>query len=176
MFDWFYIVKLLSDKLSQLRRELYREATDQLHKEVLQGTRWLLLKRPENLDNERNEFQRLHEALELNQSLVTAYYLKKELEWLWEEKTKRATNRFLDDWITRADASGIRALKTFARTLARYRTGILAWYDHPISTRPLEGTNNKLKTLKRQAYGFRDQQYFTLNVVAIHLSRSKIFG
>ena len=46
-------------------------------------------------------------------------------------------------------------LQTFAKTLANYRRGILAWYDHPIST-VREGTNNKIKTLKRQAYGFRD--------------------
>lgn len=176
VFDWFHIVKLLNDKLSQLRRELYREATDRLQKDVLKGTRWLLLKRPENLNDERNESQRLHDALKLNESLATAYYLKEELQWLWQEKTKRAANRFLNDWIARAEASGIRVLKTFARTLARYRTGILAWYDHPISTGPLEGTNNKIKTLKRQAYGFRDQQYFKLKIMAIHLSRFELIG
>ena len=50
VFDRFHVMKLFNDKLSNLRRELYREATDGLHKEVLKGTRWLLLKRPENLD------------------------------------------------------------------------------------------------------------------------------
>jgi transposase len=72
VFDWFHVVKLLNDKLSELRRELYREATDQLHKRVLKGTRWLLLKRPEHLDDDRGERRRLEEALKLNQSLATA--------------------------------------------------------------------------------------------------------
>ncbi len=176
VFDWFHIVKLLNDKLSQLRRDLYREATDQLQREVLKGTRWLLLKRSENLDEDRNEPERLRAALKLNESLAMAYYLKEDLRLLWEEPTKQAASRFLDDWIGMAEATGIRVLKSFARTLARYRRGILAWYDHPISTGPLEGTNNKIKTLKRQAYGFRDQEYFKLKIMAIHHSRFELIG
>jgi transposase len=176
VFDWFHIVKLLNEKLSQLRRQLYREAVDQLHKDVLKGTRWLLLKRLENLDESRNEHQRLREALKLNESLAIAYYLKEELRLLWEEPSKLQAELFLNDWIARAEASGIRVLKTFARTLAQYRTGILNWYDHPISTGPLEGTNNKITTLKRQAYGFRDQEYFKLKIMAIHHSRFELIG
>lgn len=176
VFDWFHIVKLLNDKLSDLRRQLYREATDQLHKDVLKGTRWLLLKRPEHLDETRKESQRLQEALKLNESLATAYYLKEDLRLLWEEPNKAAARRFLDDWIRQAEASGIRVLKTFARTLAAYRSGILAWYDYPISTGPLEGTNNKIKTLKRTAYGFRDQEYFRLKILALHHSRYEMVG
>jgi transposase len=63
-------------------------------------------------------------------------------------------------------------LKTFARTLAAYRSGILAWYDYPISTGPLEGTNNKIKVLKRVAYGYRDQEYFQLKILALHAHAS----
>ena len=176
VFDWFHIVKLLNDKLSQLRRDLYREATDQLQRKVLKGIRWLLLKRSENLDEDRNELERLRAALKLNESLAAAYYLKEDLRLLWEEPTQQAASRFLDDWIRMAEATGIRVLKSFARTLARYRRGILAWYDYPISTGPLEGTNNKIKTLKRQAYGFRDQEYFKLKIMAIHHSRFELIG
>src|SRR5690606_9702250 len=99
VFDWFHIVKLLNDKLSQLRRELHREATDKLHKQVLKGTRWLLLKRPEHLDATRREQRRLQEALQLNSSLATAYYLKEDLRQLWEQPTKVAAGRFLDSWL-----------------------------------------------------------------------------
>ena len=126
VLDWFHIVKLLNDKLSQLRRELYREATDQLQRDVLKGTRWLLLKRSENLDEDRNEPERLRAALKLNESLATAYYLKEDLRLLWEEPTKQAAICFLDEWIRMAESTGIRVLKTFARTLAHYRKGLLA--------------------------------------------------
>ncbi len=176
VFDWFHIVKLLNDKLSQLRRDLHREATDQLHKQVLKGTRWLLLKRPEHLDQTKREHRRLQEALKLNASLATAYYLKEDLRQLWEQPTKVAATRFLDAWLRDAMDSGIRVLQTFAKTLAGYRTGLLAWYDHPISTGPLEGTNNKIKTMKRQAYGYRDQEYFALKILSLHHSRWKLIG
>jgi transposase len=77
VFDHFHVIKLFNDKLSQLRRDLHREATAKLQKNVLKGTRWLLLKNPENLDDRLDERQRLLDALSLNQSLATAYYLKK---------------------------------------------------------------------------------------------------
>ena len=76
VFDHFHIIKLYNDGLSELRRKLYHEAKTLLEKQVIKGTRWLLLKNPENLNENRNEPQRLQEALRLNQPLATAYYMK----------------------------------------------------------------------------------------------------
>lgn len=176
VFDRFHLMKLFNQKLSDLRRDLYREATDHLQKKVLKGTRWLLLKNQENLDEDRSERRRLEEALHLNRSLACAYYLKEDLRRLWERPDKASAAAFLKDWIRRAWASGIRLVEQFANTLAAYRTGILAWYDHPISTGPLEGTNNKIKTMKRQAYGFRDHEFFKLKILAIHESKYALVG
>ena len=176
VFDRFHIVKLMNEKLSVLRRQLYREAEDILAKSVLKGTRWLLLKNPENLNDDRNEHQRLRDALKLNEPLATAYYLKEDLRQIWEQPGKRAAGKFLKDWCARARASGIRVLKTMANTLEGHRAGILNWYNYRISTGPLEGTNNKIKTLKRQAYGFRDQEYFKLKLYALHLAKFELIG
>lgn len=174
--DRFHVVKLLNEKLSDLRRELFREATDKLHKDVLKGTRWLLLKNPENLDPQRNERQRLDDALALNHSLATAYYLKDDLRQLWEQRSKPAADRFQTNWCARAVSSGIRVLQQFAHTLLANRRGLLAWYDHPISTGPLEGINNKIKLLQRQAFGYRDLEHFKLRILALHLSRKTLIA
>jgi transposase len=176
VFDHFHVIKLFNEKLSDLRRALHREATDVLHKQVLKGTRWLLLKNPENLDERRDEKRRLEEALALNKSLATAYYLKEDLRQFWGQPGKRFATTFLKDWIKRAEASGIKMLQQMARTLAGHREGLLAYYDVPITSGPLEGTNNKIKTLKRQAYGFRDQEFFKLKILAIHESRYELVG
>ncbi len=176
VFDRFHVVKLLNDKLSELRRDLQREATDRLQKQVLKGTRWLLLKRSHRLDPARKERERLREALRLNEPLATAYYLKEELDLLWQQRDRRTAGRFLDGWLSRAGQSGIRMLQQMARTLARHRHGLLAWYDHPISTGPLEGINNKIKTLKRQAYGYRDPTFFRLRIYALHRTRYALVG
>ena len=176
VFDHFHIVKLFNEKLSNLRRDLYREATEKLHKDVLKGTRWLLLKNPENLDAERQESRRLHEALTLNRPLATAYYLKEDLRRVWEQPDKAAAERVLEDWIRRAESSGITLLIKFARTLAIHRSGILNYYDSPISTGPLEGTNTKIRVLQRQAYGFRDAEFFKLKIYALHETRYELVG
>jgi transposase len=176
VFDHFHVIKLFNEKLSNFRRELHREATDQMHKEVLKGTRWLLLKNPENLDPKRKERERLEEALRMNQPLATVYYLKEDLRQIWGQPDKATATRVLDDWIRRAEASCIKMLQKFARTVALYRTGILAYYDCRISTGPLEGTNNKIKTMQRQAYGFRDQEFFKLKILAIHEAKYALVG
>jgi transposase len=176
VFDRFHVVKLFNDKLSDLRRALYREATDVQHKEVLKGTRWLLLKNPENLDEEKDERGRLREALKLNEPLATAYYLKDDLRRFWEQPGKRFATTFLDGWIRRAEATGIKVLQQMAKTLAAHRSGLLAYYDVMISSGPMEGTNNKIKTMKRQAYGFRDREFFKLKILAIHETRYELVG
>jgi transposase len=176
VFDRFHVVKLFNDKLSDLRRALHREATDVLHKQVLKGTRWLLLKNPENLDTTKDEKRRLEEALALNKPLATAYYMKEDLRRFWEQSGKRSATAFLNDWIRRAGASGIRMLQQMAATLAVYRSGVLAYYDVMITSGPLEGTNNKIKTMKRQAYGFRDKAFFKLKILAIHETRYELVG
>jgi transposase len=176
VFDHFHVIKLYNEKLTALRRDLYREATDLLQKNVLKGTRWLLLKNPENLDDRRNERQRLDEALALNAPLATAYYMKDDLRLFWKQPDKSSAETFLEDWIRRASGSGIRMLKDFAKTLSLHRHGLLAWYDYPISTGPLEATNNKIKTLQRQAYGFRDREFFVLKIYALHLTKYALVG
>jgi transposase len=176
VFDRFHVMKLFNDKLSDLRRALYREAIDVLQRKVLKGIRWLLLKASENLDEERDEKKKLKEALILNQPLATAYYLKEDLRQFWEQPGKQFGTLFLDGWIKRASTSGIKVLQDMAKTMAAHRSGLLAYYDVMITTGPLEGTNNKIKTMKRQAYGFRDREFFKLKILAIHETRYELVG
>ena len=175
VFDHFHVIKLFNDKLSDLRRSLYHRAeADQ--KKVLKGARWLLLKDPENLDAAKDEKRRLEEALTLNKPLATAYCMKDDLRRFWEQPGKRFATTFLDGWIRRAGASGIKMLQQMGKTLAAHRSGLLAYYEAMITSGPMEGTNNKIKTMKRQAYGFRDREFFKLKILAIHETRYALIG
>jgi len=176
VFDHFHVLTLFNDKLSAFRRELYREASTDPERQVLKGTRWLLLKNPENLDSSRDELSRLQEALRLNEPLAIAYYLKEDLRQIWSQPNKRSARRVLNDWLARARASGIRMLVQFADTLEEHQEGILNYYHYPISTGPLEGTNNKIKTMKRQAYGFRDLEFFKLKILGLHETKHALVG
>lgn len=176
VFDHFHVIKLFNEKLAQLRRDEQKKAEAQ-DKDVLKGTRWLLLKKPRNLDDERNEVERLREALNLNQSLATAYYMKEDLGRIWRQMDKESAEFLLDDWIKQAAASGVGMLMRFAKTLTTHRDGILAFYDFGrISTGPLEGMNNKIGLMQREAYGFSDMEFFKLKIKSLHETKRAVIG
>ncbi len=176
VFDRFHMVKLFNEKFSLFRQKLQCEAEGPLQKAVLKGTRWLLLKNPENLTDERDERKRLEKALALNKPLATVYYMKEDLRQIWDQSDIASAEVFLDDWIARARVSGIRMLQKFAETLVAHRRGILNYYRCPITTAALEGTNNKIKTMQRQAYGFRDHEFFKLKIYALHETNYALVG
>jgi len=118
----------------------------------------------------------LEEALRINRPLATAYYMKEDLRRLWSQPDRASAGMFLNDWVARAQASGIRMLMKFANTLSSHRSGILAYYDFRISTGPLEGTNNKIKNLMRQSYGYRDMEFFKLNIYDLRSKRYALVG
>jgi transposase len=82
----------------------------------------------------------------------------------------------LADWLSLARASGVRLLEKLADTLETYQEGILNYYNYPISTGPLEGTNTKIKLLQRQAYGFRDHEFFKLKILGLHETKHALVG
>ena len=81
-----------------------------------------------------------------------------------------------EECMTDTEKKYYKLLKDFSKTLAAHRSGILAYYDYPISTGPLEGTNTKIRVLQRQAYGFRDTEFFKLKIYALHEMRYKLVG
>jgi transposase len=179
VLDHFHLVKWFNEKLSLLRRQLYHQATD-MQKAVLKGSRWLLLKAPENLkshkDRKKDERIRLQAALELNQPLAMAYYMKERLRLLFQctDRDRAATE--LKAWIQEASCSGIRILKDAARKLSIWKPFILNWHKHRISTGTLEAINGKIGTLQRNAYGYRDDEYLKLRIFNLHNSTYALSG
>jgi transposase len=168
VYDHFHVIKLYNEKLSKFRRKLFNETEEKDKKEILKGTRWLLLKNPENLDEEKNEPGRLAKALSLNEPLMKAYYMKEDLRRIWSQGNKEEAEKAMDNWLRMAEESGIEKLKGFASTLQEHREGILNYYGSKITTGPLEGTNTKIGVLQRRAYGFRYQEYLKLRIYALH--------
>ena len=176
VFDRFHVIKLFNEKLTAMRRRLHRQLKDSDQRTSLKDIRWLLLKRREHLDPEKSEPERLARALELNADLAAAYFLKEELSEIWEQDDYDTAEGMLLDWIKYAESLQIKELTDFAKTLRRHAMGILAYYDCEITTGPLEGLNNKIKTMKRKAYGFRDMEYFKLKILALHRTRYALVG
>jgi len=171
VFDRFHIFKQMNQTMDEIRRALYHDETFLNNRSVIKGIRWLLLKSNKNLNDEREERKQLEQALQINKPLAEAYYLKEELGQLWLQNSRGEAEKFLTSWATRAWATTIQELRKFVKTLLGHRTGILNWFDFRISTGPLEGFNNKIKVLKRKAYGYRDMEYFALKIYALHENR-----
>lgn len=178
VFDHFHVIKLFNKKLSDFRRQLFNITEQILPKRVLKGTRWLLLTAQERLRDDQKKQQRLEQALELNRPLAVAYYMKEDLRQLWNWKGDKVAARWhLTSWIEMAKDSGIGMLEKFANTLEQHYEGILAYFDFDsLSTGRLEGTNNKIRTMQRQAYGYRDMDFFKLKIMALHETKYALVG
>jgi len=113
----------------------------------------------ENLPEARIVFDHFHVIKMFNDKLI-AYHLKEDLGQLWLQNDKTEAETFLDDWISQAENSEVPMLIKFAKNFSERRKGLLAYYEYHISNGPLEGTNNKIKTMKRQTYGFRGREFF----------------
>lgn len=108
--------------------------------------------------------QQLEELLNLNELINTVMILKDQLKQLWSYQSRTWARKALDQWCALARSLNHRALNQFANMLERHRYGILNHCDYPIHTGKLEGVNNKIKVIKRKAYGFHDLRYFILKI------------
>jgi transposase len=129
----------------------------------------------DNIPRAVHVFDHFH-VIKLYNEKLSAYYMKEDLRQIWLCQDKFQARLFLEDWLARARASEIRMLQSFADTLEEHHEGILNYYDYQISTGPLEGTNNKIQLMKRQAYGFRDHQFFKLKILGLHETKYALVG
>ena len=173
VFDKFHVLKLMNERLDDLRRSLVREAEGPLKKRI-KGTRFLLLRNSENLQDDH--LPRLDEALTLNEPLLIGWYLKEELRELWNQPSRQAMETFLRDWCDKALGTAISQLAKMAKTLLTHASGILNYATHRITSARMEGINNKIKTLTKKSYGFKDEEFFLLRLLSLHHSKYKLLG
>ena len=167
VFDHFHVKKIINDKVDKLRRSLYHSKLYEKQRDVIKGIRWLLLRNGENIKTDAAKKQ-LREALEINEPLAKAYYLKEKITLVWGQLDKAAARAWLYDWIKEAIRSEVTQLIKAGMSMFKHREGILAWYDKRITTAMVEGINNKIKVMKREAYGFTEDRYFELRLLALH--------
>jgi len=167
VFDLFHVVaKFGREVIDRVRvDEANRLRHDKSARRVVKGSRWLLLRNAENVTRPQDKV-RLKELLKANKKLMTVYVLKDDLKHLWDFKYPKAAERFWKQWYSRAIRSRIEPLKRFARKLKDYLPGIISHCRFPLHTSLIEGINNKIKVIKRMAYGFRDDKYFFLKIRA----------
>lgn len=161
VFDFFHVVQAFGKVIDKVRLNEYSKASEQ-DKKVLKGSRYLLLKNTENLKDDQRS--RLEEVLALNETLSVLYVLRAQLKMVYYYSDRRKVKKTLDDWCRMATTIAHPSVQTFIRRLRFFEYGIVNHADYPIGTSRLEGANNKIKVIKRKAYGFHDSEYFALKV------------
>lgn len=167
VYDLFHVVAKYGREVVDRVRvdEANRLRSDRRARRLVKGARWLLLRNRANVVRPDDRV-RLTDLLNANRALMKVYVLKDDLKALWDYRHEHYARRFWDGWYRRAIQSRIAPLKAFARKLKAYLPGILAHCEYPLHTSLLEGINNKIKVIKRMAYGFRDDEYFFLKIRA----------
>lgn len=166
VYDLFHVVaKYGREVIDRVRvDEANRLKTDRPARRVIKTSRWLLLRNRENMPADK--LVQLDELLAANRALLTVYVLKDDLKQLWRYRSKPWAMKAWKSWKRRAMRSGLQPLRHFARCLEPYLPGILAHCHWPLGTNLVEGINNKIKVIKRIAYGYRDDAYFFLKIRA----------
>lgn len=154
ILDRFHIVAHLSKAIDKIRAQEARDLKAKGYEPVLTRTRWLLLKRPENLTIDQDI--KLADLLRYNLRSVRAYLLKEEFQLFWTYVSPGWAGRFLDHWCTKTLRSRLEPMKKVARMLRTHRELLLNWFraKGTISSGIVEGFNNKAKLTTRKAFGF----------------------
>lgn len=155
ILDRFHIMTHLSKAIDEVRAQEVKELQAKGYEAVLTKTRWLLLKRPENLTAKQDT--KLAELLQYNLRSIRAYLLKEEFQLFWSYISPYWAGQYLDKWCTKTMRSKIEPLKRVAKMLRRHRPLMLNWFRarKQFSSGIVEGFNTKAKLTTRKAYGFR---------------------
>ena len=166
ILDRFHIASMINKAIDRIRAEEVRELKKEGRQAVLTNSRWLFLKRAQNLSEDQHE--KLKELLRINLRIVRGYLLKESFQRFWTYVSVRWAGKFLDAWTGTVMRSKIEPLKQVARTFRKHRALMLNWfYADGLSAGAVEGLNNKAKVTIRKSYGFRS---FRITELALYHS------
>ena len=160
VLDRFHVMQKMSKAIDKVRAAEARQMKEDGYEPLLTGSRWLLLKRPENLSEK--QAVKLSELLQYNLKSVRSHLMKEDFQSFWTYTYPAWDGKFLDAWCTRAMRSKIDPMKKMAKTLRNKRELLLNWFraDGALSSGVVEGFNNKLKLITIKSYGFRTQEAY----------------
>jgi len=166
VLDRFHIMRHMNKAIDEVRAKETKEIKAQGKEPMLTGSRWCLLKRPENLTD--NQVDRLTDLLKCNLKTVRAYLLKEDFQRFWQYISPYWAGKFLDEWCTRTMRSRLKPMKKVAKMLRNHKPLLLNWFRArgAIALGCVEGFNNKAKVVTKRSYGFRS--YDLLKIALYH--------
>ncbi len=167
--DHFHVMKQMNDKLNAVRRRTAANL-DKEQRKIVKGTRFTLMRNAEDLTSE--EQKHLAEIFKISQDLASMHVMKEDLRSIYRTcPTELDARRRLLSWAVTASDMDIPELTDMAFCVISHLMGITAYWLGGLSTAYMEGFNNKIRALTRQAYGFRDMEYFRLKIYDLPQAR-----
>jgi transposase len=161
--DRFHVMKNLNDQVTSARREIQRDLPEE-SKQTLKGCRWLLVRNHDDLSV--SEQEKLAAMFGVSASLKRLHTLKEDFRKIFQtDLTPQEAGPKLEAWITDVEASGLSKLAKFVSTLRNRWEHILNYFHHRLTSGMVEGLNNKVKVIKRCAYGFGNFEHFALRIL-----------
>ena len=162
ILDRFHIMRKFNEAIDEIRRDEVKRFKADEQENVLERGRWLLLKRPENLDEKQTT--RLAKLLKLNLASIKGYLLREDFQQFWDFQQPDTAGKFLDNWVTRALQTDLAPMKKVARMLRGHKPLILNWFKAKgrLSSGAVEGLNLKAKLTMRKAFGFKTLEYLQI--------------
>lgn len=162
VLDRFHIMSHMNKAIDKVRTTEVKTLKAKGKDAVLTGSRWCLLKRPENCTEKQTA--KLKELVAINLKTVRAYLLKEDFQRFWDYKSVWWATKFLDDWCKRTMRSQIDPMKKVARMLRNHQDLIFNYFraKEQIALGAVEGLNNKAKVTTKKAYGFKSYEVIKL--------------
>ena len=163
--DRFHVMKNFQECLTKARRELQRQLPEEERKE-LKGSRWLILKNPENLTaEETQELTAMKKRFPLFAQLADQ---REALRAIFDDRKINSPvegRKRLEAWRERVQGLGIKALETFCKTLGNWMDKIANYFRSRGSNGRAEGLNHGLRVILWRAYGMANFENFRLRVL-----------
>jgi transposase len=170
LYDKFHVLQHLGKAMDQVRRQEYARLSGQ-DRRFIKGQRYTLLAHWENLSLEGRQALRL--LFQANQRLNKAYLLKESFGQLWDYHRPGWARRFFLSWCEALRWQRLEPFEKFARMVAAHYDGVEAYCheENKVALGFVEGLNNKIRTIQRRAYGFRDEEYLRLKILTCMLPK-----
>lgn len=163
VFDHFHVIKLMNDILDKARRRTMAQLDDD-QRSALKNKRFVLLHNEEDLDADaakdlaviKDHFKELADLHMMKESLRSIYRV---VDNPWEAEVS------LEKWCKQSLSLDSAYLGKMVKCLQQHWEGVLGFWKYDnLTNAGMEGFNNKVRTMIRQAYGFRDEEYMRLKI------------
>ena len=170
IFDRFHVMQNFCKAMDNQRRAEFRKADD-VQKELIAGSRYLLLKNSEKLNEAQHN--KLQTLLHENKNINSLYILKEQLQMLWQNETVTSMEATLEAWCQLADETDMTFIKKFAKSLRRHKVGICNYAKYHLTTARIEAGNVGIGLIRKRARGIRDTEYFMLKIRQLSIPEEK---